>query len=64
MLAGLTGLVLTLWVWNSRRRRVVVQRTAPVTGASPAGSDVVASAGGVIGPTAGEPVVHERSEQP
>jgi hypothetical protein len=27
MLAGLVGLVLTLWVWNSRRRRVVVPST-------------------------------------
>src|SRR6186997_3422220 len=24
ILAGLAGLVLTLWVWNSRRRRVLV----------------------------------------
>lgn len=27
MLAGLVGMVLTLWVWNSRRRRVVVPST-------------------------------------
>jgi protein-S-isoprenylcysteine O-methyltransferase Ste14 len=27
MLAGFVGLVLTLWFWNSRRRRVVVQPT-------------------------------------
>jgi len=31
MLAGLAGLVITLWVWNSRRRRVV----SAVTPASP-----------------------------
>jgi Domain of unknown function (DUF6458) len=31
ILAGLVGLVLTLWVWNSRRRRVVV---APPTSTS------------------------------
>ncbi len=31
ILAGLAGLVLTLWVWNSRRHRVVtVRRQAPV----------------------------------
>jgi Domain of unknown function (DUF6458) len=34
MLAGVAGLVITLWVWNSRRRRVVtaappVQRVQP-----------------------------------
>jgi protein-S-isoprenylcysteine O-methyltransferase Ste14 len=27
MLAGVVGLILTLWFWNSRRRRVVVQPT-------------------------------------
>ena len=26
MLAGFVGLVLTLWFWNSRRRRVVVRQ--------------------------------------
>jgi hypothetical protein len=28
MLAGLAGLLITLWVWNSRRRRVVAAPTA------------------------------------
>jgi Domain of unknown function (DUF6458) len=26
MLAGLAGMVITLWIWNSRKRRVVSQR--------------------------------------
>jgi hypothetical protein len=33
MAAGLAGLVITLWYWNSRRRTVVTRRTgAPVAG--------------------------------
>ncbi|GID32689.1 DUF6458 family protein [Paractinoplanes brasiliensis] len=35
MAAGLIGLVITLWFWNSRRRTVVTRQTAePVAGAS------------------------------
>jgi uncharacterized protein (DUF58 family) len=30
MLAGLVGLALTMYVWNSRRRRVVTTQGAPV----------------------------------
>jgi cyanate permease len=30
MLAGLAGLVLTVWFWQSRRRTVAVQPAAPV----------------------------------
>ena len=34
MAAGLIGLVITLWFWNSRRRTVVTRQTAePVAGA-------------------------------
>jgi hypothetical protein len=29
MLAGFVGLVLTLWLWNSRRRRVIRQEPPP-----------------------------------
>ena len=33
MAAGLVGLVITLWYWNSRRRTVVTRQTsAPVAG--------------------------------
>ena len=36
MAAGLIGLVITLWFWNSRRRTVVTQQsTAPVAGGTP-----------------------------
>lgn len=31
ILAGLAGMVLTLWVWNSRRRRVVAAPPAATT---------------------------------
>ena len=31
ILAGLAGMVLTLWVWNSRRRRVVAAPPAAAT---------------------------------
>ena len=31
ILAGLVGMVLTLWVWNSRRRRVVAAPPAAAT---------------------------------
>ena len=35
MAAGLIGLVITLWFWNSRRRTVVTRQTQqPVTGYS------------------------------
>ncbi|MDY7086185.1 MAG: DUF6458 family protein [Actinomycetota bacterium] len=35
MAAGLIGLVITLWLWNSRRRTVVTRQTAePAAGAS------------------------------
>lgn len=30
MIAGFTGLVLTMYVWNSRRRRVVTMQAPPV----------------------------------
>ena len=30
-LAGFVGLVLTLWFWNARRRRVVTQRPTSTT---------------------------------
>jgi hypothetical protein len=31
ILAGLAGMVLTLWVWNSRRRRIVAAPPATTT---------------------------------
>lgn len=30
MAAGLVGLILTIWYWNSRRRATVVSQTRPV----------------------------------
>lgn len=33
MVAGLIGLAITLWYWNSRRRTVVTRAQQPVTGA-------------------------------
>jgi len=36
MLAGLLGLVVTIWYWNSRRRPAVVQRQQPVVTDDPA----------------------------
>ena len=32
MLAGLAGLVITLWFWNSRRRTVVTRTQQPAAG--------------------------------
>jgi hypothetical protein len=46
ILAGLVGLVLTLWVWNSRRTRVVSSRS---TGAA-----------GYVAPAPEQQVVEER----
>jgi hypothetical protein len=41
MLAGVAGLVITLWVWNSRRRQVVaVSPTQQVVQAPPRGETV------------------------
>lgn len=41
MAAGLIGLVVTLWFWNSRRRTVVTRQTAePVPGGYVAGGQV------------------------
>jgi hypothetical protein len=48
IMAGLIGLVLTLWVWNTRRRRVVAAPPPP-------------AAGGYVGP--GDRVVEERYTQ-
>jgi hypothetical protein len=39
MLAGLIGLVITIWYWNSRRRPTVVQRQQPVVTDDPAYRD-------------------------
>ena len=39
MLAGLIGLVITIWYWNSRRRPSVVQRQQPVVTDDPAYRD-------------------------
>ena len=39
MLAGLVGLVVTIWYWNSRRRPAVVQRERPVVTDDPAYRD-------------------------
>jgi len=39
MLAGLIGLVITLWYWNSRRRPAVVQREQQVVTNDPAYRD-------------------------
>ncbi|MEU4557235.1 DUF6458 family protein [Actinoplanes sp. NPDC023936] len=33
MAAGLAGLIITLWYWNSRRRTVVTRAQQPVAGA-------------------------------
>ena len=42
MAAGLVGLVVTLWYWNSRRRTVVTRQTAePVAGGYAAGGQQV-----------------------
>jgi hypothetical protein len=43
ILAGLVGMVLTLWVWNSRRRRVVAVPPAASTDRyiDPASNEVV-----------------------
>jgi hypothetical protein len=43
ILAGLVGMVLTLWVWNSRRRRVVAAPPAATTDRyiDPASNEVV-----------------------
>ena len=36
MAAGLVGLIITLWFWNSRRRTVVTRQTSqPVVGGGP-----------------------------
>ena len=32
MLAGLVGLLITVWYWNSRRRSTVVSQSRPVRG--------------------------------
>ena len=53
MLAGLFGLVLTLWVWNSRRTRVVAAPPPP-----PAQPPY--AAGGSLPPEPGERVVQEQ----
>lgn len=34
MLAGLAGLIITLWFWNSRRRTVVTRTQQPAAGYS------------------------------
>ena len=47
MLAGLVGLIITIWYWNSRRRPTVVQRQ-PVVTDDPAYRDVLDRAAGVI----------------
>ncbi|AGZ38377.1 DUF6458 family protein [Actinoplanes friuliensis] len=39
MLAGLIGLVVTIWYWNSRRRPAVVQTQRPVVSNDPAYRD-------------------------
>ena len=39
MLAGLVGLVITIWYWNSRRRPAVVQTQRPVVTDDPAYRD-------------------------
>ena len=39
MLAGLIGLVITIWYWNSRRRPTVVERQQPVVTDDPAYRD-------------------------
>ncbi|MFI7545609.1 DUF6458 family protein [Actinoplanes sp. NPDC049599] len=39
MLAGLIGLVVTIWYWNSRRRPAVVQQQPPVVSNDPAYRD-------------------------
>lgn len=39
MLAGLVGLIITIWYWNSRRRPTVVQRQQPVVTDDPAYRD-------------------------
>jgi hypothetical protein len=41
MAAGVLGLILTLFFWNNRRRRVVVSNSRPVTGAYPQDRTVV-----------------------
>jgi len=46
-IAGLVGLILTLWIWNSRRPRVVAPPPPPATGRS-------------IPPGPDDPVVEER----
>jgi hypothetical protein len=41
MIAGLVGMVLTLWVWNSRRTRVVTTQQQVVPPPPPAPGEVV-----------------------
>jgi hypothetical protein len=53
MLAGLAGMVLTLWVWNSRRTRTRVVQAPP----PPPQSNVI------VPPPPGEQVVQERYEE-
>ncbi|MEV6342141.1 DUF6458 family protein [Actinoplanes sp. NPDC051851] len=38
MAAGLVGLIITLWFWNSRRRTVVTRQTGTTAGAPVASS--------------------------
>lgn len=41
MAAGLVGLIITLWYWNSRRRTVVTRQTQePLAGGYPAAGQV------------------------
>ncbi|MEU7903731.1 DUF6458 family protein [Actinoplanes sp. NPDC049118] len=39
MLAGLIGLIVTIWFWNSRRRPAVVRTQRPVVSGDPAYRD-------------------------
>jgi len=42
MLAGLIGLILTLWFWNSRRRTIVTRQTRAPGAYPPAGGQYTA----------------------
>jgi hypothetical protein len=54
MAAGLVGLILTLYFWNSRRTRVV-QAPPPAAHVDPP-----YAAGGAVPPAPGERIVHEQ----
>jgi hypothetical protein len=64
MIAGFVGLVLTMYVWNSRRRRVVVTQAAPPVIERPVVERPVVERRVVPPPAAGGVVEEEWTEGP